>query len=869
MKIIFGKNLDGKAWPFLPAGKAGALGHVIAGPMGLLRLLETQLGLSADDSRIGPRILQYQKALSKADDGKRFYSKSFTVDAIGTAAILLQWRDELAVSGFAFTADKKTPTRIADLIAVESVFGNSGQGSQAMSERLKACLLELEDSQIDIEEILLMEHLEQHPLLWRNVFDKLSSNGVNINRFAAKIPESQGDLRLVCGALAKTRVKQFKLSGDGSLIVLRPESEAIAAELVAKILNANKRPTVIISESSAPVLDMVLRQNAQPTTGMASASAQRPILQLLPLALSVVWDPPDLNRLMEFITLPLAPGKFKIRTQLAVALASQPGVGGDEWCAVLKNPEFGKDDVETIRYWYECERFQETAAPVPKLVERLAKLAAWAQAIGSNQENLQRDQLMLLAAHARDLGAILNGMGTRISRLALEKWLPIVSSALDKGADAEAGSATLISHPANLLEPVEHVIWFNCAGESLLGRKNPSWRVAELEYLKALGIELESELYDSQQLWTELITPLIRAKERVILISPQGIGDEVSTHPVIEYLAAVAENFGDICFDGLTQIEAKLNEFTLVKQTHHPLPKPQESWLLERDIGIRNEESYSSLEMLFYRPFDYVLNYLLYIKPGNVSNIPQNFTLAGTLSHRMFEILFQDSYNEIRDNQQTLENSFNQLFGDLLYKEGIPFLQQGMEREREQLRYGTLHAISVLHGELEKANLKIEQVEQSFRQEMVGVMLRGKIDLVIANKTTGKTFGVLDLKWAGGTKHRANIQNGADLQLVIYASALRESNSWPERGYYIINNQRLILATPWLNHPSQASQNTPAAPAIWAQICETYEHRAAQLKQGIIEIQNSAPSNAADCLDLSDPPVGYHSYQTLLRSNNG
>lgn len=89
MLITFGLHLDGEnGWR--PANR---LGRPMIGPLGLLNLLETRLGLLRADCAHAQRVTQYRECLKQHDTPDRFYHASFGIDPIGATASLLSWRD--------------------------------------------------------------------------------------------------------------------------------------------------------------------------------------------------------------------------------------------------------------------------------------------------------------------------------------------------------------------------------------------------------------------------------------------------------------------------------------------------------------------------------------------------------------------------------------------------------------------------------------------------------------------------------------------------------------------------------------------------------------------------------------------------------
>ena len=114
MKITFGLRLDGEhGWR--PANR---LGMPVIGPLGLLNLLETRLGLLRAECTQAQRLTQYRECLKRCDTPDRFYHASFEVDPIGASASLLSWRDNWYLHGWNGEVPSGASVRLADLAAV-------------------------------------------------------------------------------------------------------------------------------------------------------------------------------------------------------------------------------------------------------------------------------------------------------------------------------------------------------------------------------------------------------------------------------------------------------------------------------------------------------------------------------------------------------------------------------------------------------------------------------------------------------------------------------------------------------------------------------------------------------------------------------
>lgn len=150
-RIRFGMRLDGeRGWH-----PRSALGESTVGPLGLLSILETQLGLTRLVPSTAERIVQMRGCLKSACTGDRFYEKSFEVDELGIAAEILAWRDCWYEQGCHGSVPKDSVPRLLDIAAIDAlgvsnIFPGIGQRLNDI-----AALLALRQPQIASIEIVV------------------------------------------------------------------------------------------------------------------------------------------------------------------------------------------------------------------------------------------------------------------------------------------------------------------------------------------------------------------------------------------------------------------------------------------------------------------------------------------------------------------------------------------------------------------------------------------------------------------------------------------------------------------------------------------------------------------------------------------
>ena len=167
MKIRFGLHLDGEhGWQ-----PANSLNVTTTGPLGLLNLLETQLGLLRTQPTTAERVVQYLEGLKRCDSAERFYHRSLATDELGTAASLLGWRDAWHLNGWQGRFDQVDSMRLWDMQAVENAV--SGKLPPSIGERLQVVADTLARRRPAISEVELSDPLGRFPQRWQVVLNAL------------------------------------------------------------------------------------------------------------------------------------------------------------------------------------------------------------------------------------------------------------------------------------------------------------------------------------------------------------------------------------------------------------------------------------------------------------------------------------------------------------------------------------------------------------------------------------------------------------------------------------------------------------------------------------------------------------------------
>lgn len=873
MDIRFGLALDGA--PAQPA--INRLGYICVGPLGMLAILETELGLTAPRVELGTRVAQYHAGLKACNKVDRFYHRSFEADPLGVSRTLLEWRDDWHLAGWTGAAPEQSPLRLRDMAAVEAlVLGNLKPG---IGERLAAVLKALEDQRTQITTIELVDGIEEFPLRWQQVLAKLpcqTRNEIGPCSDANDLSRlRQGLLSMVTG---KSEATPFTFANDASIRIFGTDSRPVLARYLATLIAEKAAPAAIVAEQESSLLDEVIAATGLPRAGMAEASPLLPALQLLPLTLDLMWNPLDVTTLLEFLTHPMTPVDKSLARELARQVSKSPGTGGAGWNKILgKDPSLDRKQKEPASFWLMSPRHSRSdGLPIDEVRVRLQALAdhhGRRLALLSGDEVNVRDQrtresvVASLSQCRQFLGTLELFAGSGESRLSpriLQQMYDLAASGTSTfGAIAELGHTPFVSNPAALVEPFDTVVWWQM-GAPNLPRAYP-WSAGEIEALNTAGVRLPSLDQQLQWMTRTWLRPILAARSQLILVLPPA-GEE--RHPLWPFICEIAKGIESCSSDGVTGAGQNV---TMVEVIHKPLPALRRWWELPDNVAIpkRDKESASSLGILFDSPYRWVLNYPARLRESEILVLPDGPTLFGVLLHRLTELYFKSEEWAAHD-QAAVDRWFDVHFDALMETEGQTLNQPGRQAELVRFREQGRRALQELIVQLKAAGITAVQTESPVDGDFKGGKLAGSADMIVHNASN--QAAIVDLKWSDyADKYTKLLASNQHLQLAIYAQLLSRKAGGIALAYYILSKARLIAQTndffPKARLVPNGSEETVAH--LWQRFETSWTWRRGQLDHGRVEVvteqtvmdEDSTPPEEA--LRLNEPNDRYNSYRFL------
>ena len=827
MDLVFGLWADAGAFPDHGGTASGAMGQPVVGPMGLIEIVETTLGIGGPQKPQVVRVAFFQARL-EALEGDFFWSRSLAMDPWSTSRMLLSWRDELI--GFGWQDDLSwTEPRLEALATASRAARDMPSG---INDRIAAILEELSVAQgTPLKRIRLIDSLDLCPTSIRRLLDRLAELGCSIEVIpsspAAPAETALGKLqRWMQGAPLPAE------SPEASLTIATASSEPLAAELVGQWFS-HQAPgpiALVAQDGDTDLLDHGLANSGQPRAGRSRLSVHRGSLQLLLLAFKASWAPFDPRALMEILVFPGSPVAPRAAWRLAASLETAPGRGGAEWDEAWKAVEQAEreragDDADALakikpqlerwRAWMEAE-LADPLLGIP-LAEALAicdRVTSWAArrfaAIG---DPLYRATSVL----GNEVRAALAALGRdRLPRLLVER---VIEQALDLGqpnpaAQAEAAHWRSVKHPGAIWGLVDSVLWWNFKSTTE-GSERAPWTELERAALATAGCPADDLTRAARAASAAWERAIIHARERVVLVAG-GLDcqAEDSLHPLAHRLKPAFDRLAVQLRleDALSTPSFAFAGTTIAREAliARQVAAPRFVWPVPPGYAARmagQTESASSLENLLSCQLRWALRHVARLRPGRVRSIPGGNQLLGNLAHAIAREIFRPGPppspgDAAAQAEALLEARIDQLAAPLRH----PELADELNLARRRLPV----AMAELARCLSDNQLVVEATEQQVSGTFEALLsLKGSVDLVARDRTGSAV--IIDLKWTRSERSRVDeLASGRAVQLATYGAMV--SGDQPYRaGYYLLSQRQFatLEGNGLVGRPVEGSRGFP------------------------------------------------------------
>src|SRR5690606_22309699 len=220
-------------------------------------------------------------------------------------------------------------------------------------------------------------------------------------------------------------------------------------------------------------------------------------------------------------------------------------------------------------------------------------------------------------------------------------------------------SPPYVHHPGNIIEPVEEIVWMEFTDQFDHQFARGYFTKLETDYMSDQKIELEdpkqavllSHFYNS--------LPFFNAKKLILVIPKQVMGEKTDACGMYDFVNDGLENIADITVD--LKDHEKLQKLlytsdSIPKQKEAvliPLPEMKSTWNISalETYSFRGQESFTSLQHLFYYPHQYMLGYVCQLRKEEIMSVQYTDQFHGIVVHKLFEkfLLLLQNHEKVRE----------------------------------------------------------------------------------------------------------------------------------------------------------------------------------------------------------------------------
>ena len=266
---------------------------------------------------------------------------------------------------------------------------------------------------------------------------------------------------------------------------------------------------------------------------------------------------------------------------------------------------------------------------------------------------------------------------------------------------------------------------------------------------------------------------------------------------------------------------------------------------LDKD-GNQRRESPSSLEKMMISPLAWLLN-RQGLEPKAWAVQELGVALKGSIAHKVFELHFDK-------NSALTVDAYDKLYIAALESDAPFMLMPQWRLEHTQLKHEIKKSLLPFIKWCEQEGWSVTDTEMELTGDLWGLAMRGFADSILSKDNESL---ILDYKKSSSKSRVQRLENGYDLQTVIYRELFKQKNSAKKQdihsGYYTLNDSKLVLdnyAETSVEGISQVKLNVEIKQQSIEAI-KRVKQRIKQLKQGKVELNQQGDTDLWNSLGIN------------------
>ncbi|NRT16974.1 RecB family exonuclease [Flavobacterium sp. 28A] len=829
------------------------------GSLGLLLFLERELGLYQKFPSQQTRLKSYLEALTEHEEGS-FYSESLRTNKYKVAEKLLSYRDILLSFGWNYEAVNQ-PQRLNSLAKVEKsfrLFENNFIGTIDRWDLVIEQLKPVNVAQLYLEELIVVDTISLLPLYLQRVFSLLESIVIQNNKVIIPV-EKRTNLSLFQDCLAKSfagvsienRSNLTTFQEDKSLILLEFTTQQELNDAMAYWADSDQH--LFLSHDNVN-FDYSLLSFDKPASGSLQNNAQPQIIQLFKLIIPAFTGDFNVHTFLSFLQAKYSPLPYELKKQLLRCFSEKPGIGNDHWNTIIadfiadSDKKSTKEKTKIVELFLNFEKMDNSKA-IQKAISILQYLQKWSlKLVHSITDQDLAEQFLYIHQMCTDTLDLIKE--EQLLANVVKAFQQIYKPKTFLNYHRQEGSVTCVNDYSQIVSPCKKTVIHLDFYDNPIPKNEAQFLLSEeVSFLKEHSTYYNSakELYFEQQIRG------FQSIDNQLILCYVG-SSAIEKHPFHIRLETFFKDFHNsivLKINTITDLKKIDSSFldagSLVKNKLLKLPQATTYVKIDcaKNFAKRSIESASSIESLIQYPFDWVINYVLKLRPTAIASIPEDNQLKGNIAHRVVEQLLLSAKEKNIYPIQFSEEEVTSNFQKIIQEEGMFFMQDESRFELSLFKKQFIESFQSLVQLINENNFKIISCEQPLAKEgdcfiaELNMHIIGFIDLVLEDEN-GKPF-IVDMKWTlSDKKYKEKIETEEAIQLSLYAAAMQsvDANSC---GYFLFN-QNKFLSTKQLSGQNVLVVNCDFSNAIVLEKINTsLAVRWKEFSEGLIETGEGFP----------------------------
>ena len=610
------------------------------------------------------------------------------------------------------------------------------------------------------------------------------------------------------------------------------------------------------------ILNLQLALEDKPQVGTEN-NAIGAIMQIFSLGLELFNKPVNINTLLAYLQLPAIP--------LSAVCVKRQDKDGKDYCQSLRRALLAQllEDNGISEKWDECigkAVFDHEGNDVMRSDKRkmaLLFINQWKNAVGQGDNcTVEKAKVVNFLAHmikwaktnlyddekASQFNAIVDNCETMLLILEDEPdivkthdlmlWAAQINRPVELSTlMARKGSINVTDTVTNIHTAPTMLYWDCTMKEYKFQHELDFLSPGETDILKKNNIvvpDRESLLKAKRDM---MLSALSKVKERIVMLECDVIGGVV---PVEDPVATELRLGGN-----LSAWQQSPQQHDIEEKTVEASSTKKIEYIVNSIDFKRTSESFSSLDTLIQRPFDYVMDHILKLKEYGKAAMDNMETLKGHIAHAYLKLLTDEGLCTMSSMRKLHNIAFDEKLSFLAETQGAMLLLEENDLEFKRFKSLLRKSVDVLLDIIEQNRLTIVGAEQKYEVEMpvIGNM-NATIDYVMTD--CDGNYVILDFKWNEGRRYKDKIEQNKALQLAVYRAILEkhlqdtgDNHTVSFTGYFVLPRHTIYTAFNNLKPTNDKtglevleSQNKADLMLL---ATNSYTYRMDQLKSGIIE----------------------------------